>query len=312
MALLLLAPFAIPAFLADVVNLQVEEGYSYSFLAMAVAILFFAIQRTPATTSRAHALKHALLFAIALDGIYLAKSAMAPAAAVLLLGYLLMERHIAPRLLVLLLVIAAPIGWALHQHHASGRYSMGTSLDGINLHKGNNPDFLEHYPPPPGDTLDRFDQDLNLGRQFSDEWSFNDYHQSAALHYLLHHPRATVQGDLRKLNVLLFAVHKIGSTEEHGAARRVEIASLTFFRLLLWAAIACALYAVFRPAPQNDPSLRMIGGIFLALVAACMLPYVAGFGYTRHISILIYPATLMCCRMAGEGYTQGAQEKSTN
>lgn len=121
-----------------------------------------------------------------------------------------------------------------------------------------------------------------------------------------------MQSNLRKLNVLLFSVHKIGSTEEHGAARRVEIASLTFFRLLLWAAIACALYAVFRPAPQNDPSLRMIGGIFLALVAACMLPYVAGFGYTRHISILIYPATLMCCRMAGEGYTQGAQEKSTN
>src|SRR5271168_1117345 len=31
--LLLLAPFVIPAFLADVTNLQVDEGFSYSFLA---------------------------------------------------------------------------------------------------------------------------------------------------------------------------------------------------------------------------------------------------------------------------------------
>src|SRR5271154_757464 len=39
--MLLLAPFAITAFLADVTNILVDEGYSYSFLAAAVALLFF-------------------------------------------------------------------------------------------------------------------------------------------------------------------------------------------------------------------------------------------------------------------------------
>src|SRR5579875_3726129 len=38
MALLLLAPFIMSAFLAGVTNLMVEEGYAYSFLALATAV----------------------------------------------------------------------------------------------------------------------------------------------------------------------------------------------------------------------------------------------------------------------------------
>jgi hypothetical protein len=297
--LLLLAPFAMTPFLANVVNLQVEEGYSYSFLAMAVALLFFGVRRTDSQVA-ASGIGQAFLLALALDGLYLAKSAMAPAAIVLLLAYLITNRRTGPRVLLLLLVVAAPIGWALHQHHASGRYSIGTSLDGINLHKSNHPQFLKRYPPLPGDTLDRFDAELNRGLYFDDEWSFNDYHQKAALDFLLHHPRATLQGDLRKLNVLLFSVKKIGSAQDHGAALLFGTAGLILFRLILWAAILSALYAVLRPRLPSNPSLRTAGAIFLALVAACALPYLVGFAYTRHASILIYPAVLMCCRMLVE------------
>lgn len=287
-ALLLLAPFAIFAFLANVVNLQVEEGYAYSLLALAIAILFFAI--SPARKST----PNALLFALVLDGLYLTKSALAPAVIVLLIGYLLLERRTALRLLVLILTISAPIGWALYQHHASGRYSIGTSLDGINLHKGNNSGFLEHYPPAPGDTLDRFDSQLNQGIHFTDEWSFNDYHRRAALDYIRTHPRQTIQAAVLKLKVLFFSVRKIGSTEDHGATRLAEFVGLVLFRLILWTAILSAACVLFRPAA---PQRRILSGIFLALVAACILPYLAGFAYTRHASILIYPAVLMCCRL---------------
>jgi hypothetical protein len=51
-------------------------------------------------------------------------------------------------------------------------------------------------------------------------------------------------------------------------------------------------------AKESPP--RLVAGIFLALVVACALPYVAGFAYTRHISILIYHAALMCCWMLVE------------
>jgi hypothetical protein len=291
--LLLLSPFAIPAFLADVANILVEEGYSYSFLAAAVALLFFgcsnAISRPgPAEWGRA------VLFAIALCGLYLSKSSMLPAVVVLTAGFFLLSRSVGPRLLVALLVVAAPLGWAVHQHHASGRYSVSTSFDGINLHKGNNPEFLAHYPPPPGDSLDRFDGDLSRGLHFSDEWSFNDYHQQSALDYIRTHPRATLHGDARKLHVLFFSIEKVGSTASHGVTRAMEEFGMVLFRLMLWTAIGCAVYLLVQ---AKERPVRLAGAIFLALVAACALPYLAGFAYTRHISVLIYPAALMCCRI---------------
>ena len=287
-ALLLFAPFVITSFLACVINLMVEEGYSYSFLALAVAILFFSEELDVPLT---------LLFAITLDCLYLSKSAMALAVIVLLVGYLLMQRQSGLRLLAIALVVAAPVGWAVYQHHASGRYTLGTSLDGINLHKGNNAAFLEHYPPPAGDTLDRYDQDLNRGLHFTDEWSFNDYHRRAAIDYVVRHPGETFQGDLRKLYVLLISVKKVGSQGLHGAVGSLwETATLVLFRLILWAAIAFSLHALLRPT-KHDPSRRLVAEIFLTLVAVCVLPYVAGFAFTRHASVLIYPASLMCCRM---------------
>ena len=53
--------------------------------------------------------------------------------------------------------------------------------------------------------MDWYDFELNRGLHFSDEWSFNDYHQKAALDYLRTHPRETLEGDLRKLKVLFFS-----------------------------------------------------------------------------------------------------------
>ena len=82
---------------------------------------------------------------------------------------------------------------------------MGTSLDGLNLHKGNNAGFLEHYPPPYGQSIDWYDLELSHGLHFNDEWSFSDYHWQAALDYMRTHPRETLHGDLRKLSALLLA-----------------------------------------------------------------------------------------------------------
>ena len=296
-ALLLLLPFAMVPFIADVINMQVEEGYSYSMLALAVAVLFFAIR-----PGKGGNIAGAIIFALALDGLYLAKSSMAPAVLVLVVGYFLLEGRFAARAIVLALAIAAPAGWALHQHHASGRYSIGTSLDGINLHKSNNPAFLDRYPPPPGDTLDRYDSELNRGQHFSDEWSFNDFHQYAAVAYLRSHPRETLVGDVRKFDVLFVSIRKYGSAEPSGLMAKAETAGLLVFRLLLWTAIAGAFYWVFLPARGRPDArlLRLTGAIFLMVVAACALPYLAGFAYTRHASILIYPSALMCCRMLTE------------
>jgi hypothetical protein len=291
--LLLLAPFAMTAFLADVTNILVDEGYLYSFLAVAVALLFFegTSRRVMGGWNRAVA------FAIAVDGIYLSKSGALPVVVVLAAGFLVVERRAGLRWLVVVLVAAAPLGWALHQHHASGRYSVGTSFDGINLHKGNNAGFLEHYPPRHGDSMDWYDFELNRGLYFGDEWSFNNYHQKAALDYLRAHPRETLEGDVRKFNVLFFAVEKSGGTATYGVRKLIEDGGMVLFRLMLWIAILYAIYVLFRTRDPNRKSLRVASGVFLAVVAACALPFLAGFAYTRHVSILIYPAALFCCRV---------------
>ncbi len=302
--LLLLTPFAMTAFLADVTNILVDEGYLYSFLAVAVALLFFDVQ----TRLTMGGLGRALLFAVALDGLYLSKSGALPVVVVLTAGFLVVERRAGLRWVVVALVAAAPMGWALHQHHASGRYSVGTSFDGINLHKGNNAGFLEHYPPPHGDLMDWYDFELNRGLHFGDEWSFNDYHQRAALDYLRAHPRETLEGDARKLNVLFFSLEKYGGTASHGVTRIIEDVGMLAFRLMLWTAILCAIYLVFRARGAERRSLRVASGVFLAVVAACALPFVADFAYTRHMSVLIYPAALFCCRMLCErerSYNEG-------
>jgi hypothetical protein len=297
--LLLLAPFAMTAFLADVTNILVDEGYLYSYLAVAVALLLFDVPSRLALGGWGRA----ALFAVAVDGVYLSKSGTLPVVVVLTVGFLLVERRAGLRWLVVVLVCAAPLGWAVHQHHASGRYSVGTSFDGINVHKGNNAGFLEHYPPPHGDSMDWYDFELNRGLYFGDEWSFSDYHQRAALDYLRAHPRETLEGDLRKLNVLFFSVEKYGGTASHGVTRTIEDVGLVVFRLILWTAVVWAIYVLARTKDmdrKSERSLRAASGLFLAVVGACALPYVAGFAYTRHVSILIYPTALFCCRVLCE------------
>jgi hypothetical protein len=84
---------------------------------------------------------------------------------------------------------------------------------------------------------------------------------------------------------------------------------MVVFRLMLWTAIAWAIYVLIltrgsnrksRTSRVSGRSLRAASGVFLAVVAACALPYVAGFAYTRHVSILIYPAALFLCRQLCE------------
>ena len=148
--------------------------------------------------------------------------------------------------------------------------------------------------------MDWYDFELNRGLYFGDEWSFNDYHQRAALDYLRGHPRETLEGDVRKLNVLFFSLEKYGGTASHSITRMIEDAGMLAFRLALWTAILCAIYLVFRARGVERRPLRVAAAVFLAVVAACALPYVAGFAYTRHVSVLIYPAALFCCRMLCE------------
>ncbi len=281
-ALLLLLPFAIAPFWQDVVSLGFEEAYSYSFIALAFAMALFR----PPTRGLGGGIIAGLTFA----AILLSKSSMILVASVLLFGCLLTLRGRSTRLLAVLLAFSAPFSWILYQHHASGRYALGTSLDGFNLHMGNSPNFLRDYPPYR--SLDDTAAQLNAGHTFAGEWPLNDYHHAAALAFIRAHPGTALRGTLRKARIVFFSVRSVGGWSPHGLRRLVEVAGMVLFRLLFWTAILLAIVSLVRsPANLRRPSV-----IFLLFLAAAVTPYLLGFAYTRHISILIYPTVLFWCR----------------
>ncbi len=287
-ALLLLLPFASLPFLADVVNLQVEEGYSYAALAFAFALLLFPSH----AHDRSVLTRFVLPFAFAVNLLYLSKSSMLPAVIILLLFAMVHVRITSARVLLLLLVLAAPLGWAMHQKMASSRVSLGTSLDGLNLHKGENPGFLHRYPPAPGDSLDRYDAELSSSRRFASEWAFNDFHQHAAVDFIRHDPAGALRGSVRKASIFFFSLRKVGSSEPSSHTMALlETAGIVVMRCTLWAAILWSATRLF-----NRRSSRSLALLFLLLIAACAAPYLLGFAYTRHVSILLYPSILLLCR----------------
>src|SRR5438093_1536559 len=81
--------FSMTAFLADVNNILVDEGDLYSFLAVAVALLLFDVQARTMMSDWSRA----VLFAVAVDGIYLSKSGALRVVLVLTAGFLVVERR---------------------------------------------------------------------------------------------------------------------------------------------------------------------------------------------------------------------------
>ena len=299
-AAVLALPFFVPAFLADVVNLQVEEGFAYAFLALAFTLVACGVRDT---TGVRPVLLYTLATAAALDLLYLSKSSMILVVFALAASSLLRNGPRWSRLLLLLLVVAAPLGWAVRQHAVSGRYAVGTSWDGGNFHKGNFEQFLAHYPPVDGGNLDFYDSDIQPAQPLGGEWAYNDWHNREAIRFIRTHPHETLVGWEKKAYVYLIALHVYGNGSV-AAPGLVTMLGMVLFRLLLWGAIVLAVLAAIRGQGRR----RYIALLYLATVAACTAPYLVGFGYTRHASVLVYPSAIAICllfRIAGAGVGDG-------
>ena len=286
---LLLIPFLSLPFLADVANCADEEGYLYGFLALSFSMLLFPERWIILGKARIGWL---VVFITSVDLVFLAKSSMRLLLVVFLAMALTQITNKWQRILLLLSLSAAPVGWASYVHHITGRFTFGTSIDGVNLHKGNNEWFLDRYPSPSGVNLDPFDYQLSAGHSFPDEWTFNDYHVHAALHFIRTHPVYTAHAFLRKFEIYFLYLRHYGSGRYSPPIEAASAAGMMILRLLLWTAIAISVYAAF-----SGQSIGRTAGIFcLAVVLSCAAPYLAGFANTRHATVLLYPSAVLCCR----------------
>jgi len=277
---ILILPFLIVNYLVVITGMEVEEGYLFGLIPLALALI--ACVPRPG-------IGWAVTAGITLDLIYIAKSSMLLAVFVLLVASLLRLSKLWQRVAITVLVALAPLSWAVHQRHASGRYSLGTSLDGINLHKGNNAEFRDRYPIS-NSYLDSQDPKLNRGLYFTDEWSFNDYHMARAREFLLSHPLYTAESAGRKLFVILLSTRNYTVTKTTLAEAVVTGLGMVLFRLILWSSLVVAVLAAFRKQERD----RFFGITYLAFVAAYCAPYIVGFGFTRHAIVLVYPAAVFC------------------
>ena len=279
---LLFLSLVLPTQLIDVVNMQVEEGYSFCLLTYAVAVLLFAFRH------RSLSWRSAILFALSILALYLTKSSMIAVAAFLVFLFCIQINDRWKRAAVLLLVACGPVGWGLYTLQATGRFSVGTSLDGINLHKGNYLQFLDRYPPAGDEGMDRYDSSLSEGKYFTNEWAFNAFHMHAAESYMRANPARTAYADWRKGWVFFLSIRKIGSEPYSGWLKVAADTGMVLFRLLLWAACAVALFALIR----GPAAARWAAITYLGTVCAVAAPYVAGFALTRHAGVLVLPSAL--------------------
>lgn len=279
-----LGALVIPSVLINTVNMHVEEGYAYSLIAFAFCFLLFFDRQAPPSTLLTGA------FGLSLTAIFLAKSSFLPFMLLLVLFHARLEPSIRLRVLVIVLALTGPVGWAVHSHDATGRWSLGTSSNGMNFLKGNNAGVIDHYPPLTG-TLDAHDAALFAGRTYPDEWRFHDDSLRRAIAFITAEPELFVTLAWRKFSVLFLAVEKVGSMPYPGFLGILERGGLVVARLLAIAALAALAAAVHR----RHPRARWAMLLFLGSVAALAAPYIVGFAFTRHASVMFLPCAFALC-----------------
>ncbi|HVS15552.1 MAG TPA: hypothetical protein VMV46_16630 [Thermoanaerobaculia bacterium] len=183
----------------------------------------------------------------------------------------------------------AALGWSAWVASTGGPFAPVTSLDGWNLHKGNNPRVLEVYP---AHSLDRLSPWLAAQAPTSvaeSEWAAHRYHAAQGLRFWRERPGLALRGTLVKAWAF-FARVELPSAQEPAWRRVASWLSLPFligFRLLLAAVLWRALRTLGSKPRCLDPWL------LLAAVAAYALPAIVGFAYERHALVLLAPTALL-------------------
>ena len=293
----------LPVVLVNLATMSAEEGYITSPIALATTMLLFP-HSWMSGARNGRVIFPGLLFGILIASIYLSKSSMIVVAFVMVIALGVVSRNVVGRNVCLAVSAAIPLVlavlcWGAWTAADGGRISIGTSLDGYNLHKGNNPTFLEHYPPPFNMNIDPFYADIAVGHHYKSESDFNAGQEKEAVQYMETHPRATIIAMGRKIGVLLFSLKKVGpGTIRSPMVEWTERASRVIAQLVLWTALLVAAWQCVRWKPSS-----LTAAAFLLVTAAICLPYVAGFALSRHGSILYLPAIIYIIRSvyAGQG-----------
>ena len=272
-------------------DLQTEENYTTQMIAFLFAALIW-LRESAFTRKRVAGI--ALLNGL----LCLTKSSMLPVAIVFSVLYGARTRRWRVFSWFAVTLTAMMLGWGVFTLGHSGRFRISTSWDGWNLYKGNNAATLSLYPRYNLDYLDH-DGATRPRREFSNEWELDHYYRTRAFDFIASHPGEEAELVAVKLGQFFLAVLPNvtvrGTARVQGLEKLAGVAYMVVFRLAFLVALALALRQLLRAkghrirdrAPETDVALA-----YLCVVLSYAAPYVIGFAYERHVTVMIIPTFL--------------------
>ena len=185
----------------------------------------------------------------------------------------------------------ALLSWGAYVYRETGVFAVGThatSLDGFNLHKGNNRWALTTYPRT---SLDTLDDRLNQDAPSRSEWDFDTTQRHLAFDFIREHPADVLHMDASKFFVFCCDA---GESPQHtpGKNRWPIVVSNVVDHLLLGVVLLITLADAFNRRTSSAQRL------FLLLLLAYVLPYFVGFLYMRHMVPIYFVAAAIATRNA--------------
>ena len=305
--------FALVAFLALLPNLvkhaamvDYEEGYVLELLAAAATGTMFLVASNFKTSSALRYIFPVITVSIA----YLFKSSMVVIWVVTssIVVYLAMRSgrlKLASGLIAL--ALAAPGGWLLHNWTQGGKATIMSSYDGENAFRGWNAHTLDLYPDCTLDLL--FRQTTICGTRtmqfpaeprradFATEWEWNDRYAQRARDWVIHHPSEALKILGVKLSIVFVSVRIVPHYRVTDGANDTTRTMVEEWLSGVWLSLGRALETVLLAVIgfliyRGDAQARRVAFASLFILISYAFPYVLGFGYERHFSLLIMLVTI--------------------
>lgn len=305
--------FALVAFLVLSPNLvkhaamvDYEEGYVLELLAAAATGTMFLVASNFKTAS---ALKYTFPV-IAVSIAYLFKSSMVVIWVVtssLVVCLALSSGHLKLASGLIALALAAPGGWLLHNWTQGGKATIMSSYDGENAFRGWNAHTLDLYPDCTLDLL--FRPTTTCGTRtlqfpaesrradFANEWEWNDRYAQRAGDWVINHPSEALKTLGVKMYTVFLSVRIVPHYRVTDGANDTTRTMVEEWLSGVWLCLGRVLEIVWLAVIgfliyRGDAQARRVAFASLVIPLGYALPYVSGFGYERHFSLLIMLVTI--------------------
>jgi hypothetical protein len=288
--LLFLFVLTFPRWILHFFQINTEEPYIIPFLAFFFAYLIFKSDQK----------LYFIFFIISCCGLLFSKNSLLYV--ILFAPFLvwIQYKHYTKTAITVIATIAGIICLAYFNYTVSGKFTTGSSWEGWNLYKGNNPYVLTMYPNESLDLLDERKLIPVHGMSFKSEWEYSDHLKSIAVNFIKDNPIHFLKLTLLKTWLFFIVPYSPPCCTPGGILTVINNIYLIIFRILFWGCISFSIYSLYKGRNRS-----FIFKPFICFTIPVLLFggfYIIGFVYERHITPIILPTIFYFIKL-GNIYT---------